>query len=250
MDVQEDTVAMEAQEGIVDLIRRKSLADYPPLHQRILVNASLLAEKAVALVHPFDQVRNTTLWSRTRFPFLSNIDPIKKEDVFECMIATGKFRLCGEAFRDDERMRRLMEYDKNIFSTSKIEINRQSRVYGLKEKPIVMDVMTKRYPAFKSDNRPLKRFTSPKTGVHCFTKSMETANNILIIIGSAGVFFQVLIGIEIPFYTIRAASPWVATGDWSYGDAQECRQALNNALDVVDIVIDPFSERMSEALAG
>jgi len=248
--VSEFSTAVEVPEDIVALIRKKSLGAHPPLHQRILVNASRLAEKAVALVPPFDRVMNTTLWPRTRFPFLDDFDPEKKEDVLDCMVATGKFRLCGEAYRDDERIRRLMEYDEDIFSRSGFRVNRQPRVYDLKEKPIVMDIMGQRYPAFRPDNRHLKRFGVGKSGVHCFTRPMKESNNILIIIGPERIFFELLIGIQTPFYTISPTSPWVATGSWSYWDAQSCRQALNDALDVVDIIIGPFSQGMAEALEG
>ena len=35
---------------------------------------------------------------------------------------------------------------------------------------------------------------------------------------------------------------------WRYHDADSCRQTVSDALDVVDIVLTPFADKMAEAL--
>ena len=39
------------------------------------------------------------------------------------------------------------------------------------------------------------------------------------------------IGISDPFYAVRDGALWVTTGYWAYRDAEECRQALYDAMD-------------------
>jgi hypothetical protein len=47
----------------------------------------------------------------------------------------------------------------------------------------------------------------------------------------------------------RAGQPESVTGtSWRYHDAESCRQAVSDALDVVDIALAPFADKMAEAL--
>jgi hypothetical protein len=85
------------------------------------------------------------------------------------------------------------------------------------------------------------------TDILCFTKLFMNSNKLLIIIGYA-IGIEVLIGIAAPFFTINEGRPWTTSGSWRYWDAKSCKQAINDVLNVVDIVITPFAEKMAEAL--
>jgi|SoiMethySBSTD1v2_1073268.scaffolds.fasta_scaffold314308_3 hypothetical protein len=43
--------------------------------------------------------------------------------------------------------------------------------------------------------------------------------------------------------------PWAATGHWAYRDVIECKQALNDAMDVIAIILPPFADKVLEALS-
>jgi hypothetical protein len=233
---------------------KSSLDEHPPLHRKVLVKASELAEPAVRLRPPFDLIINTKLWRRSRFPSLESLDLKEKEDVLEAMIATAKFDMCGEAFRDQELIERLYAFDNSRRDTAKLLretaefAKKPPRDLDLRERPIIIDVMNRRYPEFKYDDQPLKPFGRAKTEVLCFSKSFMNSNKIIIIIGTSSVRMETLIGIATPFYTIKDGNPWETSGSWGYRDASSCEQAINDALDVVDIVITPFAEKMTEAL--
>ena len=57
------------------------------------------------------------------------------------------------------------------------------------------------------------------------------------------------LGFQIPSIPLEMGAPWATTGHWAYRDANECRQALNDAMDVIAIVLMPFADKMLEALS-
>jgi hypothetical protein len=72
------------------------------------------------------------------------------------------------------------------------------------------------------------------------------SNRLLIAMGYPA--FEIRIGIESPLFAIREGCVWDTSGSWRYHDAESCRQMLSDALDVLDIILTPFAEKMAEAL--
>jgi hypothetical protein len=112
--------------------------------------------------------------------------------------------------------------------------------------PVITDVMKSRHPDFKHDNQFPKRIGRVGKGVVCFTKPFMKSNRLLIVMGYPK--FKIRIGIEAPLFAIRESAAWETSGSWRYHDAESCRQAVSDALDVVDIVLTPFADKMAEAL--
>jgi hypothetical protein len=83
---------MDEGKNVIDLFRIRSLADHPPLHQKVLLKAAELAEEAVRLGSPFDRLKHTKLWSRTRYPALEKLGPGEKDLILEAMTATAMGR--------------------------------------------------------------------------------------------------------------------------------------------------------------
>lgn len=242
----------------IDLWGIESLPQHPPLHQKILLKAAELAEDAVRLKPPFDRIVETKLYSRTRYAALERLGSDEREVLQEAMIATAKFDMCGEAFRDFELMGRLREFDKSrrnqdqlLRSTAEFA-KIPPRDPSFREKNIVLTVMRERYPAFKVDDELLKRLEPKRAQAYCFTKPLLLRNKLLIIVDATppgiSTFFEVKIGIAEPFYAFSEGSAWATSASWRYRDAAGCEQALNDALDVVDIVLPAFAEKMTEAL--
>ena len=102
---------MTRDDDRIDTFFVQSLEDHPPLHRKVLLKTAELAELAVRLRPPFDRVVNTKLWPRTRFAALEGLDVEEREALLEAMIASVKFSMCGEAFRDQERLKRLRAFD-------------------------------------------------------------------------------------------------------------------------------------------
>ena len=102
---------MTRKTDVIDLNRINSLEEHPPLHQKVLLKAAELAEPAVRLKPPFDRVVTTKLWPRTRYAFLEGLDIGEREALLAAMIASVKFDMCGEAFRDQESFLRLRAFD-------------------------------------------------------------------------------------------------------------------------------------------
>lgn len=237
-------------DDIIDMTKR-SLEEYPLAHRQVLTKASRLAQQAVRLCPPFDRVRNTTLWQRTCLSALEGIDSTEKEGILEAMIATARGNMCGESFRDEEMFRRLYDFEDKM-RASGVRLfkaaDRPVRDRNLHEPPIIIDIMKHRYSDFYRDNKALELFGKVKSKVLCFSKLFVKSSKILIIIRTAGVRLEATIGISCPYFSIDVGSPWATSGSWSYWDERSCEQAINNALDVVDIVIAPFEKKMSEAL--
>ena len=105
---------------MIDLSTIRSLADHPPRHQKVLVKFAELVEEAVRLEAPFDRLKHTKLWSRTRYPALEKLDPGEKDLILEAMTATAKFRACGEAFRNQELIKRLRVFDVSLRNTDEL----------------------------------------------------------------------------------------------------------------------------------
>ena len=104
-----------------------------------------MAEPAVRLKPPFDLVINTKLWPRTRYPSLEALDVKQREALLEAMVATVKFRMCGEAFRDPESFQRLHTFDDSRRGVAKIL--RETAEFAkyppqdpaLREAPVIID---------------------------------------------------------------------------------------------------------------
>lgn len=243
---------MTSDEDRIDTFFVRSLEEHPPLHRKVLLKAAELAEPAVRLRPPFDRVVKTKLWPRTRYASLVGLDVKEREALLEAMIAKVKFNMCGEAFRDQESIRRLRAFDDSRRDVAKIlrdtaEFAKYPPVDpGLRAEPIITDVMKRRHPDFKHDNQLLKRIGRVVKGVVCFTKPFMTSNRLLIVMGYPS--FEIRIGIEAPLFAIREGGAWATSGSWRYHDADSCRQTVSDALDVVDIVLTPFADKMAEAL--
>jgi hypothetical protein len=236
----------------VDTFSVHSLEEHPPLHRKVLLKAAELAEPAVRLRPPFDRVVNTKLWPRTRYASLEALDVKEREALLEAMIASVKFDMCGEAFRDQESLRRLRAFDDSRRDVVKLLRDTAEfakyppRDPGLRVEPVIADVMKRRHPGFKHDNQLLKRIGRVVKGVVCFTKPFMVSNRLLIVMGYPK--FEIRIGIEAPLFAIREGDPWATSGSWRYHDVDSCRQTVRDALDVVDIVLTPFADKMAEAL--
>jgi len=243
---------MTRKTDMIDLNRIHSLKEHPPLHQTVLLKAAELAEPAVRLKPPFHRVVNTWLWPQTRYASLEGLDIREREALLEAMIASVKFAMCGEAFRDQESLRRLRAFDDSRRDAAKIlRDTAEFAKYppqdpGLRVEPVITDVMKRRHPDFKHDNGLLKRIGRVVKGVVCFTKPFMTSNRLLIVMGYPS--FEIWIGIEAPLFAIREGGAWATSGSWRYHDADSCRQTVSDALDVVDIVLTPFADKMAEAL--
>jgi len=142
---------MTRDEDRIDTFFVGSLEEHPPLHRKVLLKAAELAEPAVRLRPPFDRVINTKLWPRTRYPPLEALDVNQREALLEAMVATVKFRMCGEAFRDPESFRRLRTFDDSRRDVAKIlRDTAEFAKYppqdpALREAPVIIDVMKRRY---------------------------------------------------------------------------------------------------------
>jgi hypothetical protein len=243
---------MTRKTDMIDLDRIHSLEEHPPLHRKVLLKTAELAEPAVRLKPPFDRVVNTKLWPRTRYASLDALDIREREALLEAMIASVKFDMCGEAFRDQESLRHLRAFDDSRRDIAKILRDTAEfakyppRDPGLRVEPVITDVMKRRHPDFKHDNQFLKRIGRVVKGVVCFTKPFMTSNRLLIVMGYP--IFEIRIGIEAPLFSICEGAAWETSGSWRYHDAESCRQAVSDALDVVDIVLTPFADKMAEAL--
>ena len=83
-------------------------------------------------------------------------------------------------------------------------------------------------------------------GVVCYTKPFVTSNSLLVVMGYPRL--EIRIGIEVPVSTITEGAAWATSGSWRYHDSESCRQPINDAVDVVDIVLMPVADKMAEAL--
>jgi hypothetical protein len=244
---------MTSNRDVIDLDTVESLEGHPTLHQKVLLKAAELADSAVRLKPPFDRIVNTKLWPRTRYTSLEGLDAEEKEILLQAMVASAKFSMCGEAFRDQERFRWLRAFDDSRRDATKFLRDTAEfakyppREPDLRAEPIIIDVMKRRRPDFKHDNQLLKRIGRTVKGVVCFTKPFTRSNRLLIVIGYSSIF-EIRIGIETPLFAIRDGCLWATSGSWRYHDAESCRQTTGDVLDVVDIVISPFAEKMAEAL--
>jgi hypothetical protein len=247
---------MHDAKNVIDLFRIQSLADHPPQHQKVLLKCAELVEEAVRLEPPFDRVKHTKLWSRTRYQALEKLGPREKELILDAMTATAKFDSCGEAFRNQELMKRLRAFDASL--RSRDELLRRTAEFAklpprdphLHEEGIVLDVMKRRYPDFNRNDGPLEWVKPKPQGTYCFARSLTSTSKLLIFVEAdlgISTFFEIGIGISDPFYPVRDGAPWAVTGYWPYRDAQECRQALNDAMDVIAIILQPFADKMLEA---
>src|SRR5262245_8851083 len=248
---------MDEAKNRIDLFRMRSLADHPPLHQKVLIKCAELVEEAVRLKAPFDRVRHTKLWHRTRFPALEKLGLVEKETILESMTATAKFHTCGEAFRNQELIKRLRAFDVSLRSTE--ELLRRTAEFAklpprdpdLHEEAIVLDVMKRRYPDFKRDDGPLEWVKPKPKGTYCFARPLTSTTKLLVFVEAQpgiSTFFEIGLGISAPLYPVRDGAPWATTGHWAYRKADECGQALNDAMDVIAIVLPPFAEKMLEVL--
>jgi hypothetical protein len=157
-----------------------------------------------------------------------------------------------EAFRDQESFQRLRAFDDSRRDWAKIlRDTAEFAKYppqdpGLREEPVITEVMKRRHPDFKHDNQLLKRIGRRAKGVVCFTKPFMKSNRLIIVMGYP--LFEIRIGIEAPLFAISESTAWATSGSWRYHDAESCRQAVSDALEVVDIVLTPFADKMAEAL--
>jgi len=115
----------------------------------------------------------------------------------------------------------------------------------------VLDVMKRRYPDFKRDDGPLEWVKPKPQGTYCFARPLtSTTKSLVFVEAQPGIstFFEIGLGISAPLYPVRDGAPWATTGHWTYRNADECGQALNDAMDVIAIVLPPFAEKMREVL--
>ena len=226
----------------------KSLDAHPELHQRVLIKAAELAEPAVRLTQPFDRVLATRLGPRTHYEALKTVAPDQAEQVLQDMIAVAKFRMCGEAFRDQAAIQRLRE-----FGRARVSYDRPNPPprEPFNEAPVIAEVMKVRYPDFRLDAE-LPKNLSVRNGVQWFLTPFMTTNKLLIAIEATpliSTFFDLSIGVFDPLFGIREGDPWAVSGSWNYWDAESCERAVHGALDVVDIVLPPLMQKMKEALS-
>lgn len=244
---------MTRKTDMIDLDRIHSLKEHPLLHQKVLLRAAEMAEPAVRLKPPFDRVVNTKLWPRTRYASLERLDVKEREALLEAMIASVKFGMCGEAFRDQDSFRRLRAFDDSRRDVATLLRDTAEfakyppRDPRLRVEPVIADVMKRRHPDFKHDNELPQRIGRVVKGVVCFTKPFMRSNRLIIVIDC---LLEIRIGIEAPLFAIHEGTAWDTSGSWRYHDAESCRQAVSDALDVVDIVLTPFAAKMTEALGS
>jgi hypothetical protein len=55
--------------------------------------------------------------------------------------------------------------------------------------------------------------------------------------------FEIRIGIEAPLFTISESHAWANVRILALPRRRKCRQAVSDALDVVDIVLTPFADK-------
>ncbi len=238
---------------VVEVERTRDLEMYPPLHRRILVKAAELAEPAVRLTPPFDRVIKTRLEPRTRYWALEALPPNQVEQILQDIIAAAKFAMCGEAFRDPAAMQRLREFDQTYFlSKYRSSWKPIRRNPEFNEQTTIISGLNDRYQDFIYQPN-LFESSGLQIKDYIFCKQFLDQSKLLIAIGAIpfqSTALRVAIGISVPFYIIRDADLWCTSSSWLYWDAESCKQALNDALDVVDIILSPFIDKMGEALGN
>src|SRR5262249_16111565 len=87
------------------------------------------------------------------------------------------------------------------------------------------------------DDGPLAWVKPKPQGTYCFARPLASTSKSLIFVGGVqpgiSTFLEVGIGISDPFYPVRDGGPWAPIGHWPYRGAKECRQAINDAMDLI-----------------
>ncbi len=226
------------------------------LQRNILLKAAELAEPAVMLRSPFDRILGVAALAdlKRMRKDIETLSETKKKELLESMVAVARFFIAGELVRDQPAMERFMEYDRSLLSVKSMEYLTRSwpdRAPELKEKPIIKEVMKLRYTQFRYDPSPFKVLDERVAGNNPFTCDFGKDNNIIIAIElrpPKSTRFVCHVGIADPLYLVRIGSFWAANSLWYYHDETSLVRALHEALDVVDIVLPPFLEKIGEIL--
>ncbi len=232
-----------------DLPAGKSLDDMPVLHKKVLIKVAELAEPAIRLQSPFDKILQTGI--KARQLGYDKVEGAEKEELLLWQIAASKYIMCGNTFFNPEFQRKLSEFEKihRIFSP----IVTPPGGEWVDDKAIISNIVRSRMPEFVPDRGILKFMKSRKMrteGVQIFSAKCLKDNKIFVIfLTRQNQSVRTAIGIMKPFFIINTVDPWyVYSGNHFYHNMNTCLQAVNAAIDVIEIVLPMFLKKLEEAL--
>jgi hypothetical protein len=225
---------------------------------RVAQKAAELAERAVRGMPPFDRFSNHLPLIRDK-AYADKYSEEAKHELLGAYIASAKFNVGGDAFRNDEAYRRIMQFEKPIaenlrrdFVPISAEHRLKRRSFATKERRKLVEA---RVGQMLPDYRPDKKLV-PATipGAVIFSKPLLETNKTFVAfdvgVGKTDGIFESYIGVEKPFYSVRPLSFLGSIIRGVYYTPQELHAIVEETLDVLKLLLPLFGEKMEEALRG
>jgi hypothetical protein len=214
-----------------------------------IMMAERITKRALEKAAPFEKIAYPSALE-PYFPYVADLPESERVSVLADFIESQKAKLGGPVYIDKQRNERLapiekartLEYAKN-YVPYKLPNN---IISNTKAKGILREALEKRYPDFKS-------MKSSDANILRFSKEHLLCGSVDMLFdrGTYGPgLFTPLLGVSEPSYSANLGDlAGITKTSWRYATEIECSEAVEDVLNIVDVVLPVFIKTVEEAIS-